>query len=1205
MQAFGSARDSSIARICKPSLVTLWPFALLILILATIASPARAQYSASLQGTVSDAKGALVPSAHVVLTEKDTGRKAETEADGAGNFFFGGLGPSLYTIEVSRDGFKTQVIDNFKVIADQANGIDVVLEVGVASTTVTVNADTQPLIDTETGNMGATISSEEVGKLPSFGRDVMQLAQLAPGMFGDGSRSQGGNTATLPASQDGAPGGNSGIFATENVPQASANGGRTDTNAITLDGVTITSVTWGGAAIITPNEDTLKEVQVVTNPYDAEYGRTSGVDIKLTSQNGTNVIHGSAFFKLDRPGLNAAPRWDPNGNPLGDKDTYDFNQLGGTVGGPIIHNRLFGFFGYEAIRNSGTTYPGGWYETSGFDGASSSSSIANKFLTLKGASPVYKQILEGANSGHDCASISLSSTYCNFIQGQGLDLGSPMKSATLGTQDPTWGGTEYTPGVGGGLDGTADMMYVVGINPSTDNEAQYSGRADYQATSKDLIAGTMYYAPVHSSDYNGAERGYNIFYHNALNYSVGALYDHTFNDHIINQARADMAGWRWNELKDNPQSPLGLPDACICNFSFGTDEGSMNNQNGFGNLFGPSLGSEFDQWTLNFKDVATWAHKTHNIKFGGNVTRLAYLDLPDWQAQPTYDFNNIWDFLNDAPYTESTTFDPRSGIPTAFRKDDRQMVYGFFTQDDWKIRPNLTLNLGVRWEYFPGMTEKHGTLPNLRIGSGSSLLTSMFIQLNSAEVNPQKGNFGPQIGFAWTPSQQNNRLVIHGGFGLAYNGLEMAVFTNNRFNSPFAYNSPNLPTKANAPAGSPYLYYAAASSAYAAFAFPADTSAITSFTTALLPTVGGAGETGFPTAFATPYVYHYSLDGQYVLNSTWVAVLGYEGSTGRRLPIETNLMNALAPEEIAGEIPVNPLINGVAWSYPEGVSKFNALLAELKHQMAHGFDLDAQYRVGKSLDNGSQSNANIDYEFLPGYNYGASAFDARQMFKVFGVWSPTISKGQSNWMVREFGDGWNLSGIMNLHSGFPYTPEYNGIAGNAVYQGSSGNGGNSNLRPTSYAGGAATSQSTNNFKSGNGNFTNYQKGCSGGMCTGAPYFTQPNVPSGAPAIAPGVTSYTFAGIPDAPGIARNSFYGPRYFDIDMSASKDFGLPSMKVLGEGAHFEVRANAYNLFNKLNLNNSGLDTNITDTTFGMVNGSNGVMAGRTVEGEFHFKF
>ena len=1150
-----------------------WPVAWMLIMLCAL--PAHAQYGASLQGTVADSTGAVIPGATVTLTDTETNRVLTTQSNASGGYFFGTLGPSSYRIDVSRDGFKKKTIDNVKIIAEQPNSLNIAMEVGTTSESVTVNADAQPLIDTSTGSVGATLDQNEIAKLPSFGRDVFQLMQLTPGMFGDGAQSRGGGTAGMPGNQGpGGSGGSSGVFQTENRPQVVANGGRNDTNGISLDGVGITSVTWGSAAIVTPSEDSIKEVKVTSSGYDAEWGRNSGGQIQVTSQNGTNNLHGTAFFKVDRPGLNAFQRWDPNNNPQ--RNNNRFNQFGGTVGGPILRNKLFGFFSYETIRNHSVQTGGGWYDTASFDTMSSSNSIANKFLTLKGAGAVYTKILENPGDNHACASINLvQGVNCNWIQGQGLDLGRPLTSVPLGTQDPSWAPQQngvYTPGLGGdgtgnyatNMDGNADIMYVATVGPNNNTNQQFNGRVDYQATDKDLIAASLYYVPVDSSFYNGPSRASNFFNHNAKNYSTGALYNHTFSPTMLNEARADMAGWKWNELTSNPQSPLGLPDVSANQFS----TQSVG--------FGPSVGSVFDQWTFNVKDVLTKVQHSHSLKFGGQVTRLAYLDEPTWFGQPSYGFNNLWDFINDAPYTESITADPRTGQPSAFRKDTRGNVLAFFVQDDWKVKPNLTINAGLRWEYFGGMTEKQGHLANLRLGQGANTLTGIRFALGGAEFTAPKGNFGPQIGFAWTPDRMK-KLVLRGGFGIGYNGLEYAITTNTRNNPPYLANGGTL-------TGS-QIVYGAASNVYQFGALPANPNMITQFNANNLPVANvQLSATGLPAELPTAYTYRYSLQGQYDLGNHWVATLGYSGTMGRHLPLQYDLNKVMSPQVIAGAMTYNPKLNFIDWYADSGASSFNSMLAELEHQFARNFQIDAQYRWSKSLDNGSGPYTMPDYQFLPGYNWGPSDFDSRNMFKLWGLWSPVIFRGQNNWMEKLAG-GWTFSGIMNWHSGFPFNPTYSSNC--SVIE--NYNGCQTGYRSTKYLGGGGTSQSTDTFKKPRGNFPN----------PGSTYFAMPVQPVGTLWPSNG-TAPTPGALPAVPGIGRNAFYGPRYWDTDFTITKAFGLPSMKVLGENARFEVRANAYNLFNQLNL--TGIDSGINDTYFG---GARSVMGSRTIEMEAHFKF
>jgi hypothetical protein len=580
---------------------------------------------------------------------------------------------------------------------------------------VTVTADATPSIQTETASISGTLESRDIQRLPSFNRDVYSLLQLAPGAFGDSARQGGGNSADMPATEIGGSGGNDAIFKTENGGHVVANGTRSNANNYQIDGVGVTSVSWGGTAVITPNEESVKEVKVVTNSYDAENGRFSGAQVKVISNNGTNQYHGSIFIKADRPGLNAFQRW---GGPQGQaplRNTNRFNQIGGSVGGPILKNRLFGFFSYETIRNSSTDTASGWYDTPQFDGLASAGSIAQKFLTFPGQGVKFSSIAPAT-----CGSIGLvEGTNCRTIAGQGLDLGSPL-TLPLGTHDPSFVDSN-NPGVGSGLDGVPDLFLVNTLNPTTSKEQQFNARVDFQATSNDLLAVSMYRVPISNTSFNGPSRPMNFFHHNAVNEAETFLWNHTFSPTLLNEARVNAAGWRWNELADNPQEPYGLPIANIkANDNISTAIGSVVPQN-----FGASGLSIFDQWTYNVKDTLTKVHHSHTLKFGGEVTRLTFLDEAPWDARPTYFFNNMWDFLNDAPVQEKGAFDPRTGIPTDFRKDTRSNLYGFFAQDDWKVRPNLTLNLGLRWEYFGPISEKKNNLSSVVLGTGANLLAGI------------------------------------------------------------------------------------------------------------------------------------------------------------------------------------------------------------------------------------------------------------------------------------------------------------------------------------------------------------------------------------------------------------------------------------------------------------------------------------------------
>src|SRR5437868_10688537 len=359
-------------------------FFLALSFLFILTFPAHAQYRASLRGTVTDPQGNAVSGATVTLTNTDTNANLVSTSDDNGIYQFNALPPAPYRLTVESPGFKKKVLEHITIIPEQPNGLDLPLDVGAVQESVTVTDVTQAL-DTETANVSGTVTSNEVQHLPSFGRDVFQLIQLAPGVFGNGAQGGGGQGVNLPGTQGpGGTGGNQGIFQTENGPQAVAAGQQYENNAILIDGISTTSAVWGGTTIITPSEDSVESVKVLSHGYDAEFGRFSGAQIQVTTKAGTNDYHGSLFITTHQPNLNAYQRFNGEGLAV-TRDNNKFEQFGGSVGGPIWKNKIFAFFGYETIREPFSNVQGnGWFDTAAFDALAPSGSIAAKYLSFPG-----------------------------------------------------------------------------------------------------------------------------------------------------------------------------------------------------------------------------------------------------------------------------------------------------------------------------------------------------------------------------------------------------------------------------------------------------------------------------------------------------------------------------------------------------------------------------------------------------------------------------------------------------------------------------------------------------------------------------------------------------------------------------------------------------------------------------------------------------
>ncbi len=1158
-------------RTTKPTRTT---FVLLCMVFSAIF--AHAQYRTSIQGVVTDSTGAMVPGATVTLINPATGEKQVRTSNADGIFNFNALAAAKFRLEAEKTGFQKKVIDNLQLIPEQANSVNVQMEVCAESQTVSVNAESAPLLDTETASVNGVVSANQIQHLPSFGRDVLKLAQLAPGVFGDGSQGGGGGGYNLPGTETGggASGADQGIFSTENGAPISANGQQTPANGVTIDGISTTSAVWGGTTVVTPSEESIESFKIVSNSYDAENGRFSGAQIQITSKSGSNEYHGSAFFTAHRPGLNAYQRWNGNDvNPL--RDPSRFNQMGGSLGGPILKNKVFAFFSYETIREH-TDVPGTqWADTPAFDALAPAGSIASTLANYPG-----NGILNKGVNNVTCSDAGLTEgVNCHAVTG-GLNIGTPLNPALFPTgqivagQDPGWI-SSTSPGTGGDGSGgpenlgtVADIASYITSNPTTKIEAQYNGRLDYDVSEKDRIGFAIYWVPSSTDNYNG-NRALDIFHHNQINDAFSLIWNHTFSPTFLNEARANAAGWRWNEISSNPQAPVGLPNASL-DFSIGT--ASINN-------FGPNVGSHLDQWTYSYKDVATKIVGPHTIKFGGELTRLYYLNACFGCAVPSYGFFNLWDFLNDAPRREGFILaDPSTGKPTAERQDDRENIWGFFVQDDYKLRKNLTLNLGLRWSYFGPLYSTENNMFVAIPGAGSNFLPGLVVRKGNSWT-AQKNNFSPELGFAWSPTRFHDKLVVRGGYGLNYNQEEIAISANIQGNPGLSigeYVQMATPTSPN-----PGILYATSSDPHNAFGYPANPNFKLSFGSNGLPTSGAVGVAIWPGTMPTMRVHHYSLDTQYDLGHSFVASLGYQGSLSHDILFHQNPLAVPATKGWA----LNPQINGGDYWSSIGSGNYNAMIAELKHDFSHQFMADAQFTWSKSLDNTSRPYTEPYYPYDPNLNYGRSDYNVGKAFKLFGMWQPVFFHGTRGWMEKVAG-GWSLSGIFNLHSGFPWSaivPVQNG----SLYCGQCGYG---DLYPAAYLGGAGNNTTTDAFKTVAQ--SNFPKG-------GTTYFSTP-------AYTPFSGSAAGTALPQAPGFHRNSLTGPKYKDIDLTLVKGFGFPNMPVLGENARLEFRFDVYNVFNNLNLDVTQIVNDITSPNFGVANtNGNAALAGRTATLGARFSF
>ena len=1094
------------------------------LVFLLCAGTAAAQFRAGVQGTVTDSSGAAVQGVTIVITNQETGASQETVTGDAGFYRVSGLPPGKYKVTASLSGFKESVNDNLIVGAEEIGKLDISLQPGEIKEAITVTAES-PAIRTESSDISGTLTTLEIKRLPQVGRDPYELIRLAPGVFGLGARSGSGDSVSFP-NQAGPGGSNSSVFQTENQVPVSANGQRVEGNNFQLDGVTAMSQAWGGAAVVTPNQESVKEIHVVSSTYSAENGRNTGATIQVVSQNGTNDFHGSLVFKRNTPGLNAFQKW---GGPHGEapqRVSRLLSQEAGSIGGPILKNKLFFFFSYEGQRNKQTSLGTLWVETPELVNAIRTqrpNSLATQFLGYPGMTPA---------------------RIANVLETR--DVGSLTGVAGQAVSDP----------FGGGLDGVPDVQRVQVEGFANTKAQQFNTRVDYSVTKNDLVAFSMYFVP-NTTNFNDASEWGNTgrpagdFTSSRRNMVGTLLWTRTLSPTMINEARVNVTRWYFDEIASNPSMPWGLPRLWV-NQAVGTDSPLFS--------YGPGVGpGVFFQTTYNVRDTLTKVVNSHALKLGGDIIREQNNDKAPWAGHPAYHFNSLWSFANDAPLDEGAFFNPSNGAFTDLTAYARGAYYGLFAQDDWKIRRNLTLNLGLRWEYFAPLRSKNDHIANLLLGPNEGLIGAS-LKVGGDLYKPDKNNFAPQLGFAWTPGRFANELVIRGGFGMGYNRLPGSRTLESRFNPPFFAGFTLT--------GNNILYRPAAD--LKGFNYPNNPAATLTFDpNTNLPVTGPAVNVAATLQdLPNPYVYRYSLETEYDVGRGWVASVGYQGSSGHKLPRQVPYQLFVAP---------NPRLGNVNLLRTDAESDFNALLTRLTRRFADGYLLTAEYRFSKSTDTCSNdSNCSQTYPFDQSTERGPSDFDVTHTFKIFGTWDLPIFRQRTDALGKLVG-GWQLSGIVTGSSGYPWTP----VFGGGLCQAAVAGGGVCPLRPVGYTGGASNGTSNEVFMQQFGQFP-------GGPLQ---YFTPP--PAGSFTVVP------------RPGVGRNSFRGPKYFSVDAVLAKRFGLPALPGLGNNAGIEIRANAYNLFNTLNLTPFTFNSPSTQIENGDFGRATSALAGRVVEFQGRFSF
>ena len=995
---------------------------------------AQTATTGQIAGVVTDPSGAVVVGAKVALTS-NAGVRRDTQTNANGRYTFALLDPGTYRLEVTAGGFGTVRLGDIAVTITVTSVIDVTLTVAAAQTEVAVTAES-PLVQTESSTRGTVIDQRQINELPLPTRNFQQLLTLTTGTSGSIE-----NSSELGR-------GDAAVY---------VNGQRALSNNVVINGVDANSIGTGSTPnLAVPSIDSLQEFIVQTSMYDASQGRNAGGVVAAVTKSGTSNFHGDLYEFLRNTVLDGNNFFlNEEGTP---RPTYDRNQFGATLGGPVIKDRAWFFMSYQGTRE--------------VNGTSLTNSLSTVFL------PAY---LGPQRDGASLAALSACYGLFGYVD--------PVATAVLQAKLPN--GQYMIPSAPGVTTTGAGCTPGQPANPvrdtipsnSTFKEDQFNTNLDIRLNDANRLFGKYFYATNRTSQalYDTFGDGNPLqapgwpaeedIAQRLLSVGVSSV----ISSHLLNEVRF---GW------SNIYGP-GTPSQPITSSQLGIESPLSSLFPGmptlsFTNMFtlGPSpLGINYAATnTYSGGDMMTWTKGSHTIKLGGEYKRQA-LDAPYFDVFPNgelfylgFSGNVFEDFLSGLSGLSVIG----SGTNSIH---NRANDFSAFFQDDWKVTSRLTLNLGLRYDYFGPTVETDGheigfepsqatTAPLAIAGLGTdcpatlstcgSIVTGGFVQAGNGNlpgipkvgdglVNPDYKNFGPRLGFAYRLTN-SDKVVLRGGYGIFYDRPNMRLYNSQLFNMPYEMLATSLAT----PNENPFVQVPQPS------AFPLSLSNSTIFPfggyPAILPVtlLGGTGPVATATPvpatgiypdlkdWSIPYVQSFNMGVQWSFSSNWLLDVGYVGSEGRRFPRLYSFNQADSPN-LAGLYTVGslggPLFPGFANLTAPGLgsflmesnseSNYNSLQVTLNKRLSKGLQMLLSYTYSHALDDYSGSNVS-DISLIPGnmvneQNYGSSDFDRRHRFVGSYVYNlPDVYRGGSAF-GRKLLNSWSLSGIVTLQSGIPFS----------------------------------------------------------------------------------------------------------------------------------------------------------------------------------------
>lgn len=1063
---------------------TTLAFACAIFLAILFVAPVWAQIDVGgVTGTIKDPSGGVVPGAQLTLTNNATGVAQKTRSTSTGTYVFEAVPVGSYTLKVDASGFKSYIATGIQVHVQNVMTADVSLQVGSATQVVSVTS-AAPLLQAQNASLGQTISTASVNDLPLNGRNWISLANVAAGSYVVSGNGPGTTT----------------IFSNGAEP------GQVDYR---VNGVNNNQEVFGGYSVA-PIPDAVQEFKLQTGDNSAEFGHSVGAVMNAVVKSGTNQVQGDLFEYLRNEALNANDYFS-NLNGV-KRQEYRQNQFGGTIGGPVYipkiyngKNKTFFFFDYQRTnRLTPSTFT---------DTVPTASMHASNFANLQdlitGASGTetdalgrkfpHGTVFDPATTRTLAAGVTDPITGLRNTKSASITVRDPFYSGTLlGMTDFTHSAALLNQIPAARIDPNAVKLLQLlpapttrGFQnnlftsvPQTTTMNQYDIRIDENISSKDTLFGVLSRQTFDQSSTQPfpADLGSALqtnFITTQPVYVLALSETHIFSPTLINEARVGLNhNYNTRELPTldtlNLPQQYGIPGIPQIAGNGGLPTFTLNGFSAFGGRrFSPTIQTTEAQ---DYTDNVTWVHGNHETKAGiqfdrtvGDIIQPAYSrgnftyngqysDIPNQNTNLV----GIADFLL-VPTTSSisslpgvTTYNYLGGMSgyngsNYVGTNYTAPYWGAYVNDTWKITPTLTLNLGLRWDYFAPYDENNGRQANFAAANGNgpggtyfipkagcnvprsaafnSLLASYNIQIacvSGLAVNQtQKTNFAPRVGIAyrWAPN-----FVVRAGYGISYGAFDSVGYGGTLgTNYPFQYTINSPSTTSQVPSTLPNGQTATMENVFGAVNLqdPAQVNPI------------GLGLSGKQYHYLTPYIQSMNFTMQYQFSNRdsieagYVATLGrhldglgYNNSPSIILPPGVNPTNYRPFPSLAanGEF----LMNGAA-------SNYQSLQANYEHRFHSGLVLLANYTWGKCLsDVNGKTGLGSAYraEWLPGFgiqgDYGLCSADATHVVHVTGQYALPFGKGQpilgdANRFVNAFIGGWQFNYIFTFQTGQPFT----------------------------------------------------------------------------------------------------------------------------------------------------------------------------------------